>query len=156
MNGDKGFTYPAALAMIVIISVVWMGVHQQWQTIVQRDREKELLFRGAQIRTAIASYYAASGGRTPQYPDSVPALLKDNRFPVIKRHLRKPYKDPMTPDGEWGIIYTDNGRIKGVYSKNRRKPLKTAAFPPEFSAFENKTTYSDWQFIFTPTKEKGS
>jgi hypothetical protein len=45
MSGEKGFTYPAALAMIIIVSISLMVVQKQWSTIVKRDKEKELFFQ---------------------------------------------------------------------------------------------------------------
>ena len=57
LNKDNGFTYPAALMLVVVVSVSLMTAHTQWQTTVKRDKEKELLFRGDQILTAITSYY---------------------------------------------------------------------------------------------------
>ena len=96
MNGDKGFTYPAALLMIVVVSSSLMVAQKQWSTVMKREREAELFFRAGQIIQAIDSYYQNSPGQTRQYPRSFKVLLKDNRFPVVKRHLRKAYKDPFT------------------------------------------------------------
>ena len=147
LNKDNGFTYPAALMLVVVVSVSLMTAHTQWQTTVKRDKEKELLFRGDQILTAITSYYEASPGGSGQYPDSFAVLLKDNRFPAPKRHLRKHYKDPMTEHGEWAIVYDGKGDIKGVYSHSKDPPLKTGGFPREYEAFKNKKHYSDWKFV---------
>jgi type II secretory pathway pseudopilin PulG len=153
MNGDKGFTYPAALMLIVIVSFAAMAAHTQWQTTVKRDKEKELLFRGKQILSAVTSYYQQSPGGSQQYPNSFGVLLKDNRFPAAKRHLRKIYKDPMTKDGNWGIVYDGRGNIKGVFSKSKEAPLKTKGFAKGFESFENKTHYTDWKFVHAPGKD---
>ncbi len=150
MSGDKGFTYPAALLMIVVISTSLVGAQKYWSTIITREVEKELLFRGEQIHRAIGSYYNASPGNSPEYPKSFGNLLKDNRFPVTIRHLRKAFTDPVTK-GPWGLVYDGKGGIKGVYSNSDKPPVKTGNFEKDFSSFERKTKYSDWKFIFEPS-----
>ncbi len=156
MNGEKGFTYPAALLLIVIVSSSLMVVQKQWSTIVKRDNEKELFFRAGQIVQGIESFYTNSPGGTVQYPRSLNVLLKDNRYPVLKRHLRKIYKDPMSKQTDWGIIYDGTGRIKGIYSKSQAEPLKKGGFPKVYKTFENKKKYSEWKFIYEPKKETPS
>jgi type II secretory pathway pseudopilin PulG len=156
MNGEKGFTYPAALLLIIIVSVSLMTVQKQWSTIVKRDREKELFFRASQIITAIESFYQNSPGGKQHYPHNLKILLKDNRFPGLKRHLRKEFKDPMTNEGDWGIIYDGKGGIKGVFSKSQKEPIKKGGFPEEHKTFENKKKYSEWKFIYEPKKETAS
>ena len=159
MNGEglmknRGFTYPAALLLIIVTSVSLMAVQAYWSTIMKREREKELLFRGGQIRKAIESYCTITPGGSGSYPKQLKDLLRDSRFPAVKRHLRRIYKDPMTKDGTWGIILGNLGTIKGVYSKSAEKPLKQENFPEEFKDFEQKNHYSDWKFIYEPGKKK--
>lgn len=156
MNGDNGFTYPAALLLILIVSVSLMVVQKQWSTIVDRDKEKELFFRAEQIVSAIESYYQKSSSQSQKYPRDFKVLIKDNRFPGTVRHLRKMFKDPITSNGDWGVIYDGRGGIKGVYSKSSKKPFKTKNFPDEYKTFENKRRYSDWKFVYEPKKEKNT
>ncbi len=156
MNGEKGFTYPAALLLIIIVSVSLMVVQKQWSTIMKRDREKELFFRTSQIIGAIESFYQNSPGGSQHYPRDLKVLLKDNRFPGLKRHLRKMFKDPMTEDGGWGIVYDGKGGIKGVFSRSQKEPIKKAGFPEEYKSFENKKKYSEWKFVYEPEKETTS
>lgn len=156
MNGDKGFTYPAALAMIVIVSVALMTVQKQWRTTMIREKETELFFRAGAMVEAIKSYYHSSPGDNRQYPKSLDVLLKDNRFMAIQRHLRKIYKDPMSPSGEWGMVYDGRGGIKGVFSKSDKMPIKQGNFPKQYQSFEKKKKYSDWKFVYDPKKETTS
>jgi len=153
MNGEKGFTYPAALLLIIIVSISLMVVQKQWSTIVKRDREKELFFRTSQIVGAIESFYQNSPKGLQHYPRSLKVLLKDNRFPGLKRHLRKMFKDPMTEDGNWGIVYDGKGGIKGIFSRSQKEPIKKGGFPEEYESFENKKKYSEWKFVYEPEKE---
>ncbi len=156
MSGEKGFTYPAVLLMIVVISSSLMVVQQQWSTIVKRDNEKELFFRAGQIIGAIESFYTNSPGGNSTYPRSFKVLLKDNRYPALKRHLRKAYNDPMTKGGEWGIVYDGKGGIKGIFSKSNEEPMKKGGFSKTYKTFENKMKYSEWKFVYEPKKETAS
>ncbi len=153
MNGDKGFSYPAALLMVVVISISLMTAQQLWSTIMKREREKQLLFRAGQIEKAIGSYYNDSSGGPAQYPKKFEYLLKDNRHLGVKRHLRKLYKDPMTIEGGWGIVYDGKGGIKGIFSQSSEEPIKTSGFPEKYKLFENKIKYSDWKFVYEKKQE---
>ncbi len=156
MNGEKGFTYPAALALIIIVSVSLMVVQKQWSTTVKREKEKELFFRAEQIVQAIEFYYDNSSSEVKEYPRSFKALLKDNRSLSLKRYLRKLYKDPMTRDGEWGVIYDGKGGIKGVFSRSAVEPMKKGNFSEMYQSFKNKKKYNDWKFVYEPEKEAAS
>jgi len=151
-----GFTYIGALILVVITGIALTAASTYWSTTVRREKEAELLFRGDQIRKAIASYYTKSpSGWAHTYPSSLKDLLKDPRYPSTMRHLRRIYRDPMTEDGRWGLILDDKGCIKGVFSKSRDKPLKTGGFPEEYASFEKAKTYSDWKFVYVPETKKG-
>ncbi|MCK5682748.1 type II secretion system protein, partial [bacterium] len=128
----------------------------QWSTIVRREKETELFFRAEQIVKAIDSFYHDSSKSSQPYPRNFKVLLKDNRVPGLKRHLRKDYKDPMTKTGDWGIIYDGKGGIKGVFSKSNKKPFKKGNFPEVYKSFENKKKYSDWKFVHELKKETSS
>jgi len=144
---QNGFTYIALLAAIVIIGITLGSAAKSWQNIAQREKEEELLFRGNQYRLAIERYYNALPGRH-QLPNSIDVLLKDERTPTGKRHLRQQYKDPIT--GEDFELVRDmfhGNTIKGVYSKSEKTPVKQSGFPDELKDFEGKTKYSEWQFV---------
>ncbi len=146
----KGFTYISALIMIAIASIALTEAVRLWQTVAKREREEELIFRGDQIRRAITSYATSTDQGALQYPRGFSDLLKDPRFPGVKRHLRKLYRDPMTDDGKWGLILAEGGGFKGVFSKSEHIPLKTSNFPKEYVSFEKRNKYSDWKFQHSP------
>ncbi|TXI17477.1 MAG: hypothetical protein E6Q62_08945 [Nitrosomonas sp.] len=98
---ENGFVYLWALYSVVLAGVIMAGAAQLWQTKSQRQKEAELLFIGEEFRKAIMSYYN-SGNK--QFPDSLEDLLRDERLPNVKRHLRKIYVDPMTNTTEWGLV----------------------------------------------------
>lgn len=98
---ENGFVYLWALFAVVLAGIMMAGTGQMWQAKSQREKETELLFIGEEFRKAIMSYHNSG---TKQYPSSLEDLLKDDRSPNIKRHLRKIYVDPMTGTAEWGIV----------------------------------------------------
>ncbi len=152
LTGNRGFTYIFVLILMFFIGAGFASAGKVWKQSMQREKEEELLFRGDQIVKGLQSYYYSSHGGVNFLPRKLEDLLKDNRFLSIKRHLRKIYTDPMTEDGQWDIIRDEAGRIKGVRSKSEKEPLKKKGFPMEYRHFENKKSYREWEFVFTPRK----
>ena len=148
---QRGFTYLGLLFLVAAIGVGLAAVGTVWHTAVKRERESELLFVGEQYRRAIQSYYDASPG-AKRYPRSLEELLLDPRFPNVRRHLRRIYRDPMTGGTQWEIVSTPDGAILGVHSSSRDKPLKSAGFAPQLAAFAQAETYTDWVFAFVPAQ----
>jgi type II secretory pathway pseudopilin PulG len=154
---ESAFTYITALIFVMIIGITLTTGSAYWSTIIKREKEKELLFRGDQIRGAIEAYYnGAPGGGSKVYPASLNDLLKDSRHLTTKRYLRKIFKDPMTMDGKWGLIKAPGGKIKGVYSLSKELPLKTADFQKDYAVFEKAGNYSDWRFVYPPELESSA
>lgn len=81
------------LAFVLIsLSVAVPPVFKQ----AQREKEEELIFRGQQYQRAIGRFYRKFG----RYPLKVEELIRTND----RNFLRRPFPDPMTPDGNWRII----------------------------------------------------
>ncbi|WP_339389912.1 type II secretion system protein [Nitrosovibrio sp. Nv4] len=146
---EKGFTYLWVMFIVAMTGLALAGAGQLWRTEARREKEKELMFVGEQFRLAIGSYYESSPG-TKRYPDSLEKLLSDDRFPIVKRHLRKVFIDPMTGVPEWGLIQKSGSGITGVYSLSAREPLKRANFHQRYAAFGEAENYRDWKFIYLP------
>jgi type II secretory pathway pseudopilin PulG len=151
----KGFTLLGVLAFIVVAGIALTAATKYWSTVIKREKEEELMFRGDQIKSAITSYFKHTPkGKTPSYPRNLEDLLKDSRFMSVRRHLRKVYKDPVTEDGTWGLIKDSKGGVKGVFSQSKSKPIKTGNFSEEYKDFEKAKTYSDWRFVHKKEKKK--
>jgi type II secretory pathway pseudopilin PulG len=149
INRDNAFTYITALIFVIVIGISLTTGSAYWSTIIAREKEKELLFRGDQIRKAIEAYYnGAPGGGSKLYPASLSDLLKDSRYLATRRYLRKIYRDPMAKDGQWGLIKAPDGKIKGVCSTSKESPIKKGNFPQDYVIFEKAGSYSDWRFIY--------
>lgn len=154
LQNQRGLVLMVVLVMLVILGLSMGIAGSTWRTVVQRAKEKELLFRGDQYRKAIKSYYSVKhGGRAGLFPSSLEDLVKDPRFPGTKRHIRKLFKDPLT--GEDFIVIKDlksGGRIKGVRSDSKLEPFKKDGFRKENEKFVDAENYQKWEFIYEPPK----
>jgi type II secretory pathway pseudopilin PulG len=96
-GGERGV---ALIALMVAVAITLIGMTVMmptWRYVMKDEREEELLFRGTQIAEAIAAYQKGNGGAAPV---TLEQLVKARP----RRYLRKLYKDPMTPKGEWRIL----------------------------------------------------
>lgn len=90
-----GYAMAALLVAVAVMTVAMSVAMPVWKTAVRREREDELIFRGRQYVRAIQLFqrkFAAA------YPPDIDTLVK-------QRFLRKKYKDPMTEDGEFEVLY---------------------------------------------------
>ena len=151
MRCRAGFSYLGVLLAVAIFGVAMTAANRYWSTVVLREREAELLFRGHQIQRAIETYYEnPPAGQRKQYPQTIADLLRDPRYAQTRRHLRTWYPDPLTGDTNWVLIRDAGGRIRGVHSQHPGRPLKSGNFPKDFGSFEMAVAYTDWKFVYTP------
>jgi len=145
LSGQCGFSYLFALFALVLVGLSLTGANAQWKTMMQREREAELLYRGDQYRRAIAAYYYGQAGMN-QYPLRVQDLISDPRN--HKRYLRALYRDPISGKDFISVLCRD--RIQGVVSPSEATPLKRENFLPIYAQFSGATTYQQWIFRFQP------
>jgi type II secretory pathway pseudopilin PulG len=179
LQNQQGMTLLVVIFMVVVLGLAASMTGMVWKTVVQRDREEQLLWVGNQYRLAIESYANAMVGQGGQvaataavptvgqkktvaaaYPTNLDDLLKDPRFPGTVRHIRKLYKDPMTGQdfkliraggGVAGAsIGTATGGIMGVVSTSKEEPFRKSGFADEYQDFESASSYQDWQFVYQP------
>ncbi len=149
LKSCAGFTFIAALMIVIVMGIMLGATAQVWQTVMKRDREEELLFRGSQIRDAVMKWRKPRPGRQVFPIGDLKELLEDPHSPDKARYLRRLYKDPIT-NQDFEVIKDPALGIIGVASTSRETPLKQANFPDEFKEFGGKASYSDWQFVFKP------
>lgn len=119
-TGERGFTYLGLLLWLALGGAALAALGERWSAAAERERERELQFRGAQIRLALARYWAA---REPhELPPSPDALVVDRRDSPPRHHLRRMFADPYAssgaPDGGWQWLHDPaTGRITGVASR---------------------------------------
>ena len=147
VRAQRGITYLAVLFALAIMAGGLALAGEVWETSAKREKEAELLHVGNEYRKAIERYYLSG---TRQYPRNLSDLVKDPRQPGTVRHLRRLYPDPITGKEEWGFVKSADGGFAGVYSLSADRPFKVAGFATRDAAFEGKTKYSEWQFVFGP------
>ena len=92
---DGGYAMAALLVALGVMSVVLMVAMPAWRHMIQREKEEELIFRGRQYARGIGLFqrkYAAA------YPPDIETLVQ-------QKFLRKKYRDPMVPDGQFQVLY---------------------------------------------------
>lgn len=146
LRRQDGFSYVGLLIMIMIIGAISAATLSAGSAMQRRAAEEELLFIGGQFRAAFKAYYDASPHEIRPYPSQLSDLLKDPRFPVTRRHLRKIYADPLTGTADWGTVAAPGGGILGVYSRSAEIPIRVSGFNDQFAHFKGAKIYSEWVF----------
>ena len=93
-SNDRGYAMAALLVGLSVMGIMLSMALPVWRTAATREREAELVFRGEQYAQAIELYSRRNGGFPPNLD-----VLEEGRY------IRKLYKDPMTPDGEFQPVY---------------------------------------------------
>jgi len=149
-RGAAGFTYLGVLFAVAVLGMALAMAGTLWSISDRREREARLLWTGDQYRQAIASYFLSGPAGVRQYPQSLDDLIEDHRGPVLQRHLRRQYPDPMTGQSDWQLERLGDGAIIGVRSASTDRPIKQAGFREEDTAFESASCYCDWVFAYLP------
>lgn len=144
---QRGVAYLGALMTVMVIGIILGITGQSWKSIMQREREEELLFRGMQIRDALARWHVPVGAQHVATPlNDLNHLLKDPRTPATIRHLRRLYQDPVSGK-DWLLIREPGRGIVGIHSPSTARPVKQDNFPDELKEFAGKEQYKDWKFV---------
>ena len=96
-RANGGFAMAALLAAMTIMAIFLAMALPAWKTAAQREKETELIFRGQQYARAIVLFQRKYANT---FPPNVDILLNEH-------FLRKKFKDPMTEDGEFQVIYAN-------------------------------------------------
>lgn len=99
-TGPRGYALLILMMMVTLLLIGMTAAMPSIYTEAQREKEAELLFRGAQYARAIAAFHQQFN----RYPASVDELLKKTNG---RRFLRQAFKDPMVRSGKWRFIHAD-------------------------------------------------
>jgi len=91
----QGYTLVALVILIAVMGIATAIVLPLWSSVIQRERERQLIFRGAQYAEAIRVFQARFG----RLPVKLEELLE-----VEPRSIRQLWDDPMTDDGRWELM----------------------------------------------------
>jgi type II secretory pathway pseudopilin PulG len=175
LHGQRGYAMAALLVSLAVMAVLMSVAFPAWRHLARREKEAELAFRGEQYARAVALYRAKNGNA---FPPSVDVLVQG-------RYLRKKYKDPMTPDGEFRIIPVGNpqapqggdgrggtppsqGRGGTPPTQSPNPPGQTGSFvsggimgvaskstETSIRIYKGQTTYNLWPFTFNMVNRPG-
>ena len=116
-NSQRGYVLLAILFILAVLTISLLAASQAIATQIKRDREEEMVHRGQQYVRAIRRYYRKFG----RYPAKIEDLEVSNNI----RFLRRRYKDPMMPNGEWKVLHY--GEAKNPPLGLFGKPITPAA-----------------------------
>lgn len=91
---ESGYVLFGVVILIIILGIGMTAAVPLWKSVVQRENEQELIWRGYQYMDAIQRYQTKFPGA---YPPNLDVLVE-------QKFLRKLYPDPMTEDGEWRVL----------------------------------------------------
>ncbi len=139
----------AYLWLLLLISLLSLGLSKSlevYSNIYQRQKEEDLIYTGLLYKSAIKQYYD-SGQINHSYPNVITELLKDSRYIVVRRYLRKLYVDPIT-NQDFELIYAPEGGICGVRSTSNKIPIKKIFIHNELEINKVAETYQQWEFKY--------
>jgi type II secretory pathway pseudopilin PulG len=111
-RSQGGYNLVILAVLLTIMNVMAAAALPLWSSAIKRDQEEELIFRGFQYAEAIRVFQRRFG----RYPVRLEELIETQ-----PRSIRRLWKDPMTEDGAWGIVYADEGE-GGVPPPDRDNP----------------------------------
>ncbi len=103
---DSGYMLLVLMLAVAVLTITMLSVAQNYRRAIQRDREVEMIHRGEQYSRAVKRYFKKFG----RYPTTIEQLEDTNKI----RCLRKRYKDPMSPDGQWKIAHATDIKLPGI------------------------------------------
>ena len=115
-SGEAGYNLVILVVAITVMNIMIAAMLPLWSQAIRRDKEEELVFRGFQYAEAIRVFHA----KYQRYPNKLEELLE-----VKPRTIRQLWKDPMTKDGKWGLIFQNDPR-----SGLQRQPGQPVAEDP--------------------------
>lgn len=95
-RGQQGYNLVILVMVIAVMNIVVAASLPLWSRVIQRNKEEELRFRGLQYAEAIRVFH----NRFQRYPNRLEELVE-----LEPRCIRQLWKDPMTENGKWGLIF---------------------------------------------------
>lgn len=93
---EAGYSLVVLAVAVTVMTALLAAALPYWSRAIQREKEEELIARGLQYAEAIR-VFRNRFGRLP--------LRLEELIEVEPRSIRKLWKDPMTEDGMWALIF---------------------------------------------------
>jgi type II secretory pathway pseudopilin PulG len=161
-RSEQGYAMAALLVALAVMTILLTVAMPVWKTAAKREKEAELVWRASQYVRAIMLFRRKYANASPPNLD----ILVNERF------LRKKYKDPMTKDGEFQLVYASEQQQRpGLNPPNPANPANPAPAPLDprnrgsagvggivgvsskskeasLRMFNGRSKYNEW--VFTP------
>ena len=95
-GAEAGYNLVVLIVAITVLNILVAAMLPLWSTAIRREKEEELVFRGFQYAEAIRVFHM----RFQRYPNKLEELIE-----LKPRSIRQLWKDPMTEDGKWALIF---------------------------------------------------
>ena len=136
------------IVMLLFLALMAIGLTVMAPALAQRvrrEREIELIHRGRQYARAIRLFYRKFG----RYPGRLEELENTNNI----RFLRKRFKDPMTPSGQWRLIHYGEAQLA---QSNVAPVLPGAATPGSPGFGGSSSSSSPFASTFSSSSQPGT
>lgn len=101
---QSGYVLLIIMLALALLMIGMLAAAPSITTQIKRDREQEMIHRGQQYAIAVKRYYKKFG----RYPVKIEDLENSNNM----RFLRRAYKNPTDPKGDWRLLHL--GEVKTV------------------------------------------
>ena len=115
------------MVAITVMVILLTASAQAWTTVMKREREEELIFRGNQYIKALLAYKEDHGGA---FPTDLEQLMETG--PRGHRYIRQIYVDPFSEDGTWNLLYLGPDG-KSAFNPKRRLAQGVPGLPGQGS-----------------------
>ena len=92
---EAGYTLVALAIGIAVLTILLAAVGPVIATVMRREREEELIFRGRQYARAVALFQKRFG----RYPNTLKEM-----YEIRPRTIRKLWQDPMCRCDDWHLL----------------------------------------------------
>jgi type II secretory pathway pseudopilin PulG len=99
-RSEAGYNMVMLIVALTVLNIMIAAMMPLMSTEIQREKEEELIFRGFQYAEAIRIFHL----RFQRFPNKLQELIE-----IKPRCIRQLWKDPMTKDGKWGLIFQGQG-----------------------------------------------
>lgn len=121
-TGEAGYNMVMLIVALTILNIMVAAMMPLMSTEIQREKEEELIFRGFQYAEAIRIFKL----RFQRFPNKLDELIE-----IKPRCIRQLWKDPMTKDGKWGLIFQGQGAPVNVQNPEGPRPPNVNPQNPE-------------------------
>jgi len=134
----SGYVLIMLLFVMTVMAIGLMVAVPLWDTEIRREREEELIFRGNQYVQAIRIFQLKKPGTFPKTLEEL----------VEEKCLRRLYRDPMNPQGDWNIILLPEPGLQG--GGMPRRPQAPPLRPGDISTGQEGQAFSAQSVMVAP------